>query len=73
METDKQEVIKNLEDAGCKDCEIECLIECLIKGNKDKGLALLTKHRKKLLDSIHAEQKRLDCLDYLIYQIEHKL
>ena len=73
MEDDKQkDVILNLEDAGCKECDIECFLNEFSKGNKEESLKVLMKHRKALLDSIHADQKRIDCLDYLIYQIQHK-
>ena len=33
------------------------------------GLRLLNQHRRLLLDAMHREQKRIDCLDYLLYQI----
>lgn len=31
---------------------------------------LLGKHRDTLLDTMHREQKRIDCLDYLLYQMK---
>ena len=33
---------------------------------------LLAGHRKKLLDHCHAAEKKIDCLDYLVYQMEKK-
>ncbi len=33
-------------------------------------LPQLAKHRRVLLDALHREQKRIDCLDYLVYTIE---
>jgi hypothetical protein len=33
---------------------------------------LLISYRLLLLDIIHAEQKKLDCLDYLIFAIKAK-
>ncbi len=33
---------------------------------------ILKEHRKELLDTIHANQKALDSLDYLIFQTEKK-
>ena len=36
---------------------------------KEAGLSLLAKHRRFLLDCYHADQKKIDCLDYLIYKM----
>ncbi|WP_321974181.1 hypothetical protein [Paratractidigestivibacter sp.] len=55
---------QNLVDAGCDQAfidEFEGLCDCA-------QFCRLKARRRELLDSIHAEQKKLDCLDYLIYQ-----
>lgn len=44
-------------------------MEFLKAGKKEAGLSLLSKHRSYLLDCYHADQKRIDCLDYLIYKM----
>ena len=62
-------LIKNLKDAGCDAKTIEKFMSDLQKGKEESGLKQLAIHRKKLLDSIHKEQKRIDCLDYLVYQM----
>ena len=36
--------------------------------NRDKQKRLLAGQRCRLLDDVHENQKRLDCLDYLIYK-----
>ena len=33
-------------------------------------MQILSQHRRALLDVIHENERRIDCLDYLIYQIE---
>ena len=56
---------QNLLDAGCDEAfiaEFDGLCGCA-------QLCRLKARRRELLDSIHAEQKKLDCLDYLIYQL----
>ena len=65
----EQAVVTNLVDAGCDNELIEQFINLLKTGRKEAGLALLAKHRRFLLDCCHADQKRIDCLDYLIYQM----
>lgn len=62
-------VIQNLRDAGCDMETIENIISDLKKGDEKSSLKRLEAHRKKLLDSLHKEQKCIDCLDYLVYQM----
>ena len=65
----EQAVVVNLADAGCDKEQIEQFMDFLKSGRKEAGLSLLTKHRRYLLDCYHADQKRIDCLDYLLYQM----
>jgi len=67
---DTQGILReNLSDAGCDPEMIERFMKLVEQGNREAGLALLAKHRKRLLDCCHAQQKKLDCLDYLVYQM----
>ena len=66
----KEAVIQNLKDAGCNEDTIDRFMECVKNGASKEHLRILSQHRKQLLDKIHIEQKRIDCLDYLVYQIE---
>lgn len=63
-------IIQNLKDAGCDSETIENFMADLQKGKEANGLKRLAVHRKNLLDSLHREQKCIDCLDYLIYQMK---
>ncbi len=63
-------IIQNLKDAGCDSETIENFIADLQKGKEASGLKRLAVHRKKLIDSLHREQKCVDCLDYLVYQMK---
>ncbi|HIY18971.1 MAG TPA: hypothetical protein IAA44_06170 [Candidatus Blautia avistercoris] len=38
-------------------------------GKKDEQLKMLAVQRTRLLDRIHKEEKRINCLDYLVYQM----
>ena len=64
-----ESIIQNLKDAGCDSETIENFMADLQKGKRANGLKLLAVHRKNLLDSLHREQKCIDCLDYLVYQM----
>ena len=70
-EKTKQEeaVVTNLADAGCDNELIEQFMDLLKTGSKDGGVSLLAKPPRFLLDCNHADQKRIDCLDYLIYKM----
>ena len=61
---------QNLIDAGCDDTTTESCMACFNEGNPVKMLPALAKHRQTLLDELHREQKRIDCLDYLVYTIQ---
>ena len=60
---------QNLIDAGCnQDMSQQCIV--LIKENKTTDLMrLLSCHRAALLDTVHENQKKIDCLDFLLFQI----
>ena len=62
-------VIQNLKDAGCEANQIESFLQELKKGDSKGQLDLLAQHRKILLNRVHKEERRIDCLDYLVYQI----
>ena len=62
-----QAVTENLKDAGC---DSEMITEFFDKsGKKDEQLKILKRQRQQLLDRVHNEEKRIDCLDYLVYQM----
>lgn len=63
---------QNLIDAGCDKNLIDDCME-LAEANEWKSvLSLLSKKKGDLLDSLHHNQKHIDCLDYLVYNINKK-
>ena len=68
--TDIQGILyENLVDAGCDSELTERVMKLLNTGHIQEGLSLLPRHRKAVLESCHAEQRKMECLDYLIYQL----
>lgn len=63
-------IIQNLKDAGCDPKTVKQFLELGEKGSTKEQLDLLSRHRRHLLDRVHREEKRIDCLDYLVYQME---
>jgi len=65
----REAVVQNLKDAGCTQDIIDCCIVCMEKGKKNELLKRLEEHRTGLLNKVHEEERHIDCLDYLVYQI----
>lgn len=76
----KEAVVQNLEDAGCSQDIVKCCISCMEQGKKKELLEQLEEYRKSLLNKMHKakllsgnefclEEKQIDNLDYLVYQI----
>lgn len=66
----EQELIQNLRDAGCDEQAIQIFLDSLYQGKSPESIRQLKKHRRCLLDNVHTEQKKIDCLDYLLYQMQ---
>jgi len=60
----RSKIIENLIDAGCDRMLAEHYADSRSKKEKND---ILKYHRQHLLDDMHKCQKRIDCLDYLIY------
>lgn len=64
-----KDILQNLKDAACSDEFIEEFFKIREQGNNRMLVQLLYKHKSQLLESLHNFQKKIDCLDYLIFQI----
>lgn len=74
LATDRIAVItENLTDAGLDEKGIaECLQ--MLDNNEFAGLQkYLADYRRGLLDSVHAYNDRIECLDYFIYSLNKSL
>ena len=65
----EDDIRQNLKDAGCDEPLIERCLSTLRLGDELACSHLLEIWRQALLDEIHGGQRRLDCLDYLRYQL----
>lgn len=70
MYNNEAAIRQTLAATGCDRKTAEEFITLLKNGGAESGLKLLSAHRRKLLDSLHRAQKRIDCLDYFIYLIK---
>ena len=63
----EEQVYECLADAGCDKELIKQFEVCQRSGRQKEQLRLLGDYRRLLLERIHAEQKKLDCLDFLLW------
>lgn len=68
----RETVTQNLIDAGCGEELIRQFWALTAAGRRRECLTLLARHRQCLLDGCHAEQRKIDCLDYLVYQFKQE-
>ena len=59
-----------LEDIGCTPAEIERFLSAGHAEGRVERLRILTCRRCVLMEQMHAVQKQIDDLDYLIYQMK---
>lgn len=70
MDHKETALLQNLKDAGCEGTLVKRCAALSQENKKTELLRLLAAHRAELLDSVHDGQDKLDCLDYLIYQMK---
>jgi len=68
----REKVVQNLKDAGCGPDIIEDFLLYFDREQKEEQITLLEKHRRELLNVVHKAEKKIYCLDYLIYQIKNE-
>jgi hypothetical protein len=68
----EEALLQNLEDAGCASDVIESFMQKHEQSKLSEQLKILTKQRCLLLDDVRSTQRKIDCLDYLIYRLKHE-
>lgn len=64
-------LLQNLQDAGCDKKMIQICMSQFLRNDFTGMLRLLSQHKHKLLDTVHTCQRKIDCLDYLMFRLEH--
>lgn len=65
------ELKQNLIDAGCDDEFIVRFI-AIEHDRRDEMLAMLARQRRALLGCVHAIERKIYCLDYLVTKLKNK-
>ena len=66
-------LLRNLKDAGCGASLTEKFLLLERNGGRSGQRRLLLRQRRALLQKIHTNQQRIDCLDFLLHSVEEKL
>ncbi len=61
---------QNLLDAGCSQSQADTILSLHSAGMLDEAKQWLLRHRLFLMEELHADQRRLDCLDYLLRNMD---
>ena len=69
MDSEREEVLQNLRDAGCDGAEAQRFMALAEEGRRGEQLELLYRLRRRLLERVHLEERRIHCLDYLVYNL----
>jgi hypothetical protein len=72
QQNQKEAIRQNLKDAGCTSDVIEYFMQNYEQDIIPEQIKILSGQRGHLLDDVHASQRKLDCLDYLLYQLKRK-
>lgn len=71
MQNNDEAVIQNLIAAGCSEQLIQQVISLQSEHKTEEILSLLSNQRKNLLDGVHAEERKIYCLDYLANKLKN--
>ena len=70
MQNIDESVKQNLIDAGCDEHFIRQFMSLRSEQKTTEMLTLLAEQRKNLLDGVHAEERKIYCLDYLVNKLK---
>lgn len=66
-------LLRNLKDAGCNAAMAEQFLAYEREKKKRAQRQLLLRQKNSLLRAVHENQKRIDCLDFLLYSVEQQI
>ena len=61
---------RNLSDAGCSTSQIVQFLELEEQRKRQEQYQLLSRQRALLLEELHQDQYRIDCLDYMVFTMQ---
>ena len=61
---------RNLTDAGCSTSQIEQFINLVQEKKRPEQYRFLSCHKLELLKKLHENQRKVDCLDFMVYAMK---
>lgn len=71
MTENRNAIIQNLKDAGCNKDFISDFLHYYDRAEMGMQIDLLTNWRSCLLEQVHEKERKISCLDYLIYRLQN--
>ena len=68
-----EETVKCLKDCGCDERTEEQFLAYEKEDRTKDQIRLLNKSRRSLMDDLHKSQKKVDCIDFIIRELEQKM
>lgn len=65
-----ERIAQNLRDAGCPEEFIAEFLRVMAEGSPEEQRRMLEKQRCRILKKLHDAQKKLECFDYLCWQLK---
>lgn len=65
----RTDLIRLLKELNCKSADVRQIREFILAGEYSSAVILLRRHRAALLEDLHESQSRVDCLDFIVYQM----
>jgi hypothetical protein len=72
MSRTREEIYQNLLDAGYTKATADRFMTYVNSGDLESQRHNLAMKRTKILEKLHQENRHLECLDYLLYELEEK-
>lgn len=67
---EKENLIQLLGNVGCRADDIAVIQKFIREDDFCAANRLLRRHRAELLENLHKSQAQIDCLDFIVYQME---
>ena len=68
-----EETVICLKDCGCDERTAEQFLAYEKEDRTKDQIRLLNKSRRSLMDDLHKSQKKVDCIDFIIRELEQKM
>lgn len=62
-----------MKDCGCSPEQAEAYLRFAEKGQTQDQIYLLRRHRNQVMQELHAVTRQVDCIDFILYELEHEI